>query len=331
MGAGGFCSSCSHEVFSNPKLKLMIKKWERLHGLFASGRIANLPSVASNVFLGMVVAVVRANQLADKFFWFSGIILIVSAICIYLAGNFLNDWSDRDWDAIHRPERALPMGWFSVNFYAGLAVVLGCVGLGLSAWISPICVMISVMILCFVGIYTYWHKRSAWSVIAMGMCRGLLPVLGYCAIHDGFGYVWPIAVGLFSYIVGLSLSARNEMIENASSGLKNAVGVLFCVPVIMLGWNADLLHLSGLLGLVGVFSYCVWIILCVTVLGANVSSRVSNLLAGIPFVDGIVLLPLALGMMWTGSADIYLMMACLLVPPLAVLCCKMLQWVSPAS
>ncbi len=309
----------------------MAMNWNKLRGLAASGRIANLPSVASNVFVGIAVAAVQVDRFVDRFFWQSLIILVGAATCLYLAANFLNDRVDLEWDSIHRPERALPSGLFTTRFYTGLACFFALAGLVLSALIGLKCVLISVMILCLAGIYTYWHKKSAWSVIAMGMCRALLPLLGFYAIHDELKWIWPMAVGLFCYIVGLSMSARYEGVKNAPRRMKYASRILFCTAAIVIVLGTNGMMSAGYLMLYGVLPYVVWVILCVTVFGKTVSSHVSNLLAGIPLLDWIVLLPLGLGMEWVLTAGNFLPIACLFFPPLAFLGGKLLQRFAPAS
>ena len=70
--------------------------------LLAAGRVANLPSVVSNVMLGAVVF-----ALMGKVVWPSVFFGIVVGVSLYLGGCFLNDWWDRNWDREHKPELSL--------------------------------------------------------------------------------------------------------------------------------------------------------------------------------------------------------------------------------
>ncbi|MYV53283.1 SCO3242 family prenyltransferase, partial [Streptomyces sp. SID3212] len=55
--------------------------------------------------------------------------LTASSVALYWAGMALNDWADRDEDAVERPERPIPSGRLSAG--AALAVAVGLTGAGL--------------------------------------------------------------------------------------------------------------------------------------------------------------------------------------------------------
>jgi len=59
--------------------------------------------------------------------------LSASSICIYWAGMALNDWSDRELDAVERPERPIPSGRVPAQTAFNLAAGLTAGGLVLSA------------------------------------------------------------------------------------------------------------------------------------------------------------------------------------------------------
>ncbi|MDX6263063.1 MAG: hypothetical protein QOH84_4751 [Kribbellaceae bacterium] len=59
--------------------------------------------------------------------------LAASSIAIYWAGMALNDWSDRDLDAVERPERPIPSGRVSPRTAFTVASSLTATGLALSA------------------------------------------------------------------------------------------------------------------------------------------------------------------------------------------------------
>ena len=50
--------------------------------------------------------------------------LAASSSCLYLAGMALNDYADRDVDAVERPGRPIPSGRVSPGFALGLASAL---------------------------------------------------------------------------------------------------------------------------------------------------------------------------------------------------------------
>src|SRR5215213_5165508 len=50
--------------------------------------------------------------------------LVAASSCLYLAGMALNDYADRDIDAVERPGRPIPSGRVSPGFALGLAGAL---------------------------------------------------------------------------------------------------------------------------------------------------------------------------------------------------------------
>jgi 4-hydroxybenzoate polyprenyltransferase len=101
-----------------------VNKEGKLYALLATARIANVPSVVSNLGVGVLLG---SLDTGDDFSWPWG--LMIAAVLFYVSGNFLNDWADRDWDKVHRPERALPRGLFAAKAY--FLTAIGCFGIGL--------------------------------------------------------------------------------------------------------------------------------------------------------------------------------------------------------
>lgn len=146
----------------------------KIYALLATARIANVPSVVSNLGVGVLLG--SLNNGGD-FSW--PWLLMIAAVAFYVAGNFLNDWADREWDMANRPERALPRGLFRAHHYLVFASVGMAAGMGLAALHGWRAVIVSAALAGFIVLYTKVHKRAAWSVIPMGLCRACLPVLGF--------------------------------------------------------------------------------------------------------------------------------------------------------
>lgn len=268
-----------------------------------------------------------------------GLLAPLVGILLYISGNFFNDFSDRDWDMTYRPERALPSGIFSPGTYLFAAFFFAAAGIGLAFWINYWCGLVALLLLACIVIYTYYHKCSIWSVIPLGLCRGLLPVLGICASFAEKGEhlqilarqdIWDMflpSFALICYIIGLSLSARCESI-----GEETAKAKFFA---------RALLIFSGLLATIGgwLFSpgaagicYAVFLLflgVCFTKFRRPVPVYVSALLAGIPFLDGIVLIPAGI-LAW--NTELYYMAVFLMFSaPIAVLLARLLQRIAPAT
>src|SRR5688500_14654717 len=91
----------------------------RLRSLLATLRIANAPSVVSNVWLGIVLGwvIYSVTLRSDEIGWKITGLPVLSGLLLYFAGNLANDWFDLDWDRERRPERALPSGRFQTRSY----------------------------------------------------------------------------------------------------------------------------------------------------------------------------------------------------------------------
>ena len=319
----------------------------QLHALAATARLANIPSVVGNVWLGIALGAMVAGKLSQGHALVIAALLGVSGVCLYLAGNFLNDWADRQWDAAHRPERALPQGVIAPGFYRTVARVCGALGLLVAAMIHLRCGLVALLLVLCIVIYTRFHKCAAWSVIPLGLCRALLPVLGFTGVAALNAVpvagrenqpAWLLAAlaacacGLLLHIAGLSLSARRESLGPSPSDRTMAFGrILFpAAALAMFVASSQCLALPLLPCLLGLLPYGLWITLCLTTFRQPLPVQVANLLAGIPLVDWIVLLPLALTQgatrEWTALTSVSL-----LLPPLACLLGKLLQRLAPAT
>ncbi len=304
----------------------------KIHALLSTARVANIPSVVSNVWLGVVIGMFFGDVVIIlEIPWSSASRLALAGVALYVAGNFCNDWMDRGWDASHRPERALPRGLFPPGLYAALAATLGLGGAGLAASVNLRCAVIAGVIVVSICIYTAWHKRSAWAVIPMGLCRALLPVMGFAAFDPNLNGILPAAGGLFCYIMGLSLSARYEsMAEPPRRVAVMARGLLLATAILMV-WQHKGFQPSLLLAFAGAVPYLVWTSVCLIFKRRPVSALVSGLLAGIPWVDWIVLLPVFLSAAGDGAGWVGFTIACFAIPPLAFIFALLLQRLAPAT
>ena len=307
----------------------------KLHALLSTARVANVPSVVSNVWLGVMVAMLRSDAgLADRVDGVAVVVLVLplAGVMLYLSGNFFNDWMDQKWDVIHRPERALPRGLFPRGLYAGLALLLGILGVGLAAWTSLGSGMVAAGIGFWIVVYTLLHKRTAWAVIPMGLCRALLPVMGCIAIFPYIDAVWPAACALLCYIMGLSLSARYESMPEPPRRVAVMARGLLLGAAVLVAWGNRGLLVDPASSVIGALPYLVWTSLCLRIWRKPVPLLVSRLLAGIPLVDWMTLLPVALMLAARGGDGAFPhMVACFVVPPVAFISALLLQRLAPAT
>lgn len=329
---------------------------QKIKALLATARIANVPSVVSNVFLGMTIPIFVSSENLQ---WDRPTIFaILAGVCLYIAGNFLNDWHDVSWDQKNRPERAIPSGLFSRGLYLGIAILLGIIGLGYVIAISKTVTAVYCLIALCVVLYTVLHKKHSYSIWIMGACRGGLYALGCAAMFSGKSYIemraavdtyfrvlitiWfflPV-MGLVCYIAGISLLARYETRSNElRKDAKVFASMLLLMPCVTHSCLMIYLSLEPIMstdhvswgkfvvaGIIPFLLYTLWVIFS----KSSVSKKVGRLLAGISLVDSVYLFCLFISIY---SSDHGL--AGFLVVPLVSLTCffsaLLLQKIAPAT
>ena len=311
----------------------------KIRALLATLRIANAPSVVSNVFLGWVLGIALAIH-PDAYGLASSLPFLVclAGLLLYFAGNLANDWYDRAWDEERRPERALPSGLFKPRSYLAASLLCASGGCILAFRESLACGFCALGILVCIAIYTRYHKQAIWAVIPMGLCRAGLYALGMASILQdpraagglgvepwkfALGYsmtLAPYALGLFCYIAGLSLSARYEGMENAPPGPRLISKCLIALP--LLAMPCLTMAKWPVICLLGMIPFAVWLALSFTRYAKPIPVYVSALLAGIPLVDLIALTPIA---WWEGKLEF------LAVPLVAFVTGRALQKLAPAT
>jgi heme O synthase-like polyprenyltransferase len=292
-------------------------KWT---ALLATIRTPNIPSVACNVLTGILLASITAPIQTPN-----AITAITTGILLYLAGNLLNDWHDRDWDALHRPERALPKKIFLPSSYLILAIACSLAGLATAA-ANPRSLVIAAIILGLILIYTKSHKSSALAIIPMGLCRAFLPVLGYLACSDQA--ITPslilIAAALLIHTCGLSLVARSESKTDRHPRRLFLYGYPLAVTVTCLA-----AHISDTRSIIHLWPaalpYLLWTFLALFLVRRSAFTGVSMLLAGIPLVDWTFLIPFA------KHPDASMPWLALCAPLIAFILGKSLQKIIPAT
>jgi len=176
------------------------------------GRVSNLPTVWTNTIAG--VALAGASPVDARV----PVLLLALSLC-YVAGMFLNDAFDREFDARHRSERPIPSGRASVGAVLGAGYGLLVAGVLLLAWTGfgvtggtgarPL--FAGLALGAAIVVYDLHHKHNVWSPVVMGLCRLLVYVAAACAVvADPPARVLGVGLLLLSYLVGLTYFARQE-------------------------------------------------------------------------------------------------------------------------
>ncbi|MFC4588523.1 SCO3242 family prenyltransferase [Sphaerisporangium corydalis] len=105
--------------------------------------------------------------------------LALSSVCLYWAGMALNDYADRDLDAVERPERPIPSGRVRPGQALGLAAGLTLAGLAVAAKAGgrPALGMATALA-AVVWSYDLALKATPAGPLAMAAARGLDVLLG---------------------------------------------------------------------------------------------------------------------------------------------------------
>lgn len=103
-----------------------------------------------------------------------GALMPAASICLYWAGMALNDYADRDLDAVERPERPIPSGRVRPAQALGLAAGLTVAGLGLATVSAgPRVLPLAATLGGVVWAYDLALKDTPAGPVAMAAARGL--------------------------------------------------------------------------------------------------------------------------------------------------------------
>lgn len=110
---------------------------------------------------------------------------IGASLCLYEAGMALNDWADRDEDAVDRPHRPIPSGRISPAAALGAAGVLTTAGLALAARAGRPALTVATGLAATVWAYDLRLKHTKAGPAAMAAARSLDLLLGATATATG--------------------------------------------------------------------------------------------------------------------------------------------------
>ncbi|MFD4855042.1 SCO3242 family prenyltransferase [Streptomyces atratus] len=104
-----------------------------------------------------------------------------ASLCLYEAGMALNDWADRDEDAVDRPHRPIPSGRIAPGAALAAAGALTAAGLGLAARAGRPALAVATGLAATVWAYDLRLKHTPAGPAAMAAARGLDLLLGATA------------------------------------------------------------------------------------------------------------------------------------------------------
>lgn len=265
-------------------------------------RGSNLPTVWSNLVAGWLLGYVYT----DRFPYANGLLLsllglLLGVSLIYVGGMILNDAFDARWDTERRSTRPIPAGLVS----ARSAFIVGGLALFFGSWFTVAASLgghrgiTSVLVLLLVGgvlVYDRWHKGVSWAPAVMGLCRALLPLIGFFAVGGlidgphfrGWNLVALLAHPCVLWLLTFSITlvARHE--AGPGTPPKWAEWLLYLVPVplVLVQFPPDVNGLPKV-AVFGCLLFWLWIFFSNRrhALPAGVGRRVADRLAAFPLVD----------------------------------------------
>ena len=138
------------------------------------------------------------------------LLLPLSSACFYWAGMALNDWADRDLDAVERPERPIPSGRVRPDQALAVAGGLTAAGLGLArAAGGRDTLKVALPLAAAVWAYDTVLKKTAAGPAGMAACRALDVLMGAGAGKARQALPSAMAVGGHTY--GVTALSRGEV------------------------------------------------------------------------------------------------------------------------
>ncbi|WP_329539706.1 SCO3242 family prenyltransferase [Streptomyces sp. NBC_01358] len=136
-------------------------------------RISALFTVPGDALAGAAAVGRRPNS--------STALAVGASLCLYEAGMALNDWADRDEDAVDRPHRPIPSGRISPRAALTAAGALTGAGLALAARAGRPALAVATGLAGTVWAYDLRLKHTPAGPAAMAAARGLDLLLGATA------------------------------------------------------------------------------------------------------------------------------------------------------
>ena len=252
------------------------------------GRISNLPTVWTNTLAGVVLAGGATGDARVP--W----LMLALSLC-YIAGMFLNDAFDREFDARHWPQRPIPSGEVTATFVFGAGFAMLGFGVALLAWVGygiargsdwrPAAA--GLVLAAAIVFYDWYHKQNPLSPIVMGLCRVLVyAVAAYAVAVDLPQRVFAMGFLLLCYMIGLTYIAKQEHLDRVA----NLWPLVFLAAPLLWGLQASLT--DAIVAGFGLL-FLLWVLYSLSFLRrrrpGDVPRAVGGLLAGICLWDALVI------------------------------------------
>lgn len=211
-------------------------------------RLLRLPTVftaLADIFLGFLLTHPTLTSDEGPNPLPSFLLLCAASAGLYLSGMVFNDYFDRLIDAQERPNRPIPSNAISPATAFWLAVGLMLVGLVAARCVGVPSLLVGLGLCVLILGYDGGLKNTPLGPLVMGSCRLGNVLLGASAVTSVAEVFQqpqlPIGLGLGTYIVGVTLFARQEA-TTSKRGALLAAAVVINIGVVAL---ALLVNKSG--------------------------------------------------------------------------------------
>lgn len=219
-----------------------------IHSLFCFSKLtrtSNLPTCVSNVLVGTAAVSLPGSTRP----WHLSIAL-TATVLFYVAGMAMNDAVDADVDRQLGLDRPIPTGQVTTKQAWLLTALALLLGLGLLSAAGLAAIGVGVALVATIVVYNLTHKKTAASVLAMGLCRGLVYLLAAVVVapHSWLSHTSTLVllvVILSLYTMAVTLTARTENKQTPSTGVRLmfALGLLPATAAFWMQPNRPLLSL----------------------------------------------------------------------------------------
>ncbi|MFE0865846.1 SCO3242 family prenyltransferase [Streptomyces rochei] len=158
-----------------------------------------------------------------------------ASLCLYEAGMTLNDWADREEDAVVRPHRPLPSGRIRPGAALAAAGALTAGGLAMAARARRPALAVALPLAATVWAYDLRLKHTAAGPAAMAVARGLDVLLGAAATGGPVRRALVPAAVLGLHTGAVTLVSRRETEGGSSTAPLAALGATAAVTAAVVG------------------------------------------------------------------------------------------------
>ena len=197
-------------------------------GLLALLRPPNVFTAVADSAAGLLLAR-RAGPVAGD----PGLWCLAASACLYLGGIALNDYFDRDVDAVERPERPIPSGAVPPAVAAGIGAGLLAAGIAFAGLAGGSATTVAAVLALAIVLYDAVSKGTAAGFLNMGVCRGLnfyMPMSLAMKSVPTFFFFAPLL--LTAYIAVLTYLAREEVGGNTRERARGGVTAMTVVAAV---------------------------------------------------------------------------------------------------